>query len=125
MVYISFNVQFYFHCLSALSRIGYNVLALGAVADLKVQNCQPALMPNKSTALDLTTSPAIEPNACYQLAIFCFCFSYYSIFLMFKRLVKTLNLSYEILGKFCLIASVISTPLKSKNDLIVLYSSCW
>jgi len=41
-----------------------NVLAPGAVADLEARTCQPAQMPNRGTALDLTTSPAIEPNAC-------------------------------------------------------------
>jgi len=39
-------------------------LALGAVADLEARSYQTAQMPNRSTALDLTNSPAIEPNAC-------------------------------------------------------------
>jgi hypothetical protein len=46
--------------------IGGNVLVLSAVADLEAQTCQPALLPNRSTALELTTSPAIESNACWQ-----------------------------------------------------------
>jgi len=55
--------------------ICYNGLALGAVAELEVLNCQPALMPNRDTALDLTTKPAIEPNACYSQ-----CFLFFSVY---------------------------------------------
>jgi len=48
--------------------MAYNVFALGAVADLEALNCQPAQMLHRSTALDLTTSPAIAPNACVRFA---------------------------------------------------------
>jgi len=46
--------------------MAHNGLALGAVADLEALHCQPSTNVDRCTALDLTTSPAIEPNACWQ-----------------------------------------------------------
>ena len=53
-----------------------NVLALGAVADFGAQNCQYTTKVDTWKNLQLTTEPAIEPNACYRLG---FCFSSDSI----------------------------------------------
>jgi hypothetical protein len=41
-----------------------NVLALGAVADFGAQNCQYTTKVDARYNVQLTTSPAIEPNAC-------------------------------------------------------------
>jgi hypothetical protein len=43
-----------------------NVLALGAVADFGAQNCQYTTKVDARQNVQLTTSPAIEPNACYS-----------------------------------------------------------
>jgi hypothetical protein len=55
---LSFNV-----CTVAL-RVADNVLALGAVADFGAQNCQYTTKVDARKNVQLTTSPAIEPNAC-------------------------------------------------------------
>jgi len=39
-------------------------LPLAAVGDFGALHCQPSTNFERSTALDLTTPPAIEPNAC-------------------------------------------------------------
>jgi hypothetical protein len=44
--------------------IGANVLALGAVAGFGAQNCQYTTKVDARYNVQLTTSPAIEPNAC-------------------------------------------------------------
>jgi hypothetical protein len=41
-----------------------NVLALGAVAGFGAQNCQYTTKVDARYNVQLTTSPAIEPNAC-------------------------------------------------------------
>jgi len=41
-----------------------NGLALGAVADFGAQNCQYTTKVDARQNAQLTTSPAIEPNAC-------------------------------------------------------------
>jgi len=41
-----------------------NVLALGAVADFGAQNCQYTTKVDARCNVQLTTIPAIEPNAC-------------------------------------------------------------
>ena len=41
-----------------------DVLALGAVADFGAQNCQYTTKVDARWNVQLTTSPAIEPNAC-------------------------------------------------------------
>jgi hypothetical protein len=41
-----------------------NVLALGAVADFGAQNCQNSIKVGGRYNVQLTTSPAIEPNVC-------------------------------------------------------------
>jgi hypothetical protein len=41
-------------------------LALGAVADIGAQNCQYTTKVDARHNAQLTTSPAIEPNACYM-----------------------------------------------------------
>jgi len=43
-----------------------NVLALGAVADFGALNCQYTTKVDARLSVQLTTSPAIEPNACYS-----------------------------------------------------------
>jgi len=43
-----------------------NGLALGAVADFGAQNCQYTTKVDARWNDQLTTSPAIEPNACWQ-----------------------------------------------------------
>src|SRR5690606_6731352 len=52
------------------SNIAGNVLALGAVADFEAQNCQHTTKVDARQNVQLTTEPAIEPNACYWL-VFC------------------------------------------------------
>jgi hypothetical protein len=47
-----------------------NGLALGAVADFGAQNCQYTTNVDVRYNIQLTTSPAIEPNACWWLAFF-------------------------------------------------------
>jgi len=53
-----------------LPNIAANVLALGAVADFGAQNCQYTTKVDARLNVQLTTSPAIEPNACYRLVLF-------------------------------------------------------
>ena len=53
-----------------LFSFNFNGLALGAVADFGAQNCQYTTKDDARYNVHLTTSPAIEPNACYLLA-FC------------------------------------------------------
>ncbi len=48
-------------------RMQPNGLALGALADLEVRNCQSAQILNRNIELDLTMIPAIAPSACYRL----------------------------------------------------------
>jgi hypothetical protein len=45
-------------------------LALGAVADFGAQNCQYTTKVDARWNVQLTTSPAIEPNACYLPFLF-------------------------------------------------------
>jgi len=45
-------------------------MALGAVADFGVQNCQYTTKVDARQNVQLTASPAIEPNACYGLVLF-------------------------------------------------------
>jgi hypothetical protein len=45
-------------------RVAANVFALGAVADFGAQNCQHTTKVDARQNVQLTTSPAIEPNAC-------------------------------------------------------------
>jgi len=47
-----------------------NGLALGAVADYGAQNCQYTTKVDARQNVQLTTSPAIEPNACYMPLLF-------------------------------------------------------
>lgn len=47
-----------------VSSITPNVLALGAVADFGALNCQYTTKVDASYNVQLTTSPAIVPNAC-------------------------------------------------------------
>jgi len=44
-----------------------NGLALGAVADYGAQNCQYTTKVDAWLNVQLTTTPAIEPNACWVL----------------------------------------------------------
>jgi hypothetical protein len=53
-----------FFCVAA------NGLALGAVADYGAQNCQYTTKVDARQNVQLTTSPAIEPNACYMPLLF-------------------------------------------------------
>jgi len=46
------------------STLAPNVLALGAVAGFGAQNCQYTTKVDARYNVQLTTSPAIEPNAC-------------------------------------------------------------
>jgi hypothetical protein len=55
-----FNIYFSLSRFGWFSTIGYNVLALGAVADFGAQNCQPALLLIRSTNVHLTTEPPIS-----------------------------------------------------------------
>jgi hypothetical protein len=45
--------------------MAFNVLALGAVADFGAQKCHYTTKVDPRQNVQLTTSPAIEPNACY------------------------------------------------------------
>ena len=51
-------------------KLAANVLALGAVADFGAQNCQYTTKVDARQNVQLTTSPAIEPNACQRLPEF-------------------------------------------------------
>lgn len=42
----------------------YNVLAVGAVADFGAKNFHPTTKADARHNVELTTKPAIEPNAC-------------------------------------------------------------
>jgi len=46
--------------------IATNGLALGAVANFGAQNCQYTTKVDARYNVQLTTSPAIEPNVCYS-----------------------------------------------------------
>lgn len=50
-----------------VSPIAGNVFALGAVADFGAVNCQATTKVDARHDAELTTKPAIEPNACYAL----------------------------------------------------------
>ena len=73
--------------------IATNVLALGAVADFGALNCQYTTKVDARKNVQLTTSPAIEPNACCKLA---FCPPSLS-----SRCISVLLLSFYLL-RFCL-----------------------
>jgi len=60
---------FYVHLYSVFL-IAHNGLALGAVADFGAQNCQYTTKVDASQNVQLTTSPATAPNACYGLVFF-------------------------------------------------------
>lgn len=47
--------------------MGYNVVALGAVADFGAINCQPTTKADARQNAELPTKTAIEPNTCYAL----------------------------------------------------------
>jgi len=62
------GLLFRFLCLVVSSvTLAANVLALGAVADFGAQNCQYTTKVDARQNVQLTMSPAIEPNACYKL----------------------------------------------------------
>ena len=61
---VCFNVDVSFF------RLTGNGLALGAVADFGAQNCQYTTIVDAWQNIQLTTSSAIEPNACYGLGFF-------------------------------------------------------
>src|SRR5690606_10963324 len=54
----------------------YIVLALGAVADFGAQNCQYTTKVDARKNVQLTTSPAIEPNACCGLGFLLLSFQF-------------------------------------------------
>ena len=54
----------------SLSRVAPNGLALGAVADFGTQNFQYTTNVDARQNVQLTTLPAIEPNACWQLVFY-------------------------------------------------------
>src|SRR5690554_759100 len=60
---VTYFWKFSFHCLSFFG-ITANGLALGAVADFGAQNFNLITKVDASYNVQLTTSPAIEPNAC-------------------------------------------------------------
>ena|SRR5690554_1264671 len=49
--------------------VATNVLPLAAVADFGAQNCQCTTKVDARYNVQLTTSPAIEPNACYRFGV--------------------------------------------------------
>ena len=49
---------------SVAHRVTHNGLPLAAGGDLEALNCQPALKLNRSTNLQLTTSPPLAANGC-------------------------------------------------------------
>jgi hypothetical protein len=49
--------------------IAPNVFSLCVRAGLDVLNFQPALMPNRSTTLELTTSARMTQNECYAVGL--------------------------------------------------------
>ena len=51
-------------------KISDNVLALGAVADFGAQNFHLTTKVDARQNVQLTTTPAIEPNACYKPFLF-------------------------------------------------------
>lgn len=54
---------------NAVGRLSANVLALGAVADFGVENRQFTTKADAMHNVELTTKPAIEPNACYRFGL--------------------------------------------------------
>ena len=50
--------------MNGLKSIAANVFALGAVAVFGAKNCQPTTKADAMHNVELTTKPAIEPNAC-------------------------------------------------------------
>src|SRR5690554_6221433 len=69
-VALKFIFIIYFLLFLCRSTMRHNVLALGAVADFGAQNCQYTTKVDARQNVQLTTEPAIEPNACCKLA-FC------------------------------------------------------
>ena len=47
----------------------HNVLQIGEEADFEALNCQPSTKVVTRQNVQLTTTPAIEPNACYAFAL--------------------------------------------------------
>ena len=45
-------------------KVTYNVFALGAVADFGAKTCIVTIKADAMHNVELTTKPAIEPNAC-------------------------------------------------------------
>jgi len=53
------------------NRVAANVLQLGEVAEIKAQMFSFAQKFNRRTELEFSTDPAILPNCCYRLLLFC------------------------------------------------------
>ena len=51
----------------------YNVFGLCVRAGFGAQNCQPALHLNRSTKLQVCTSPRLTQNPCYAVVVFSRC----------------------------------------------------
>jgi hypothetical protein len=69
-IYFSFLIDFVFKVNTSVEcrpTITANGLALGAVADFGAQNCQYTTKVDARENVQLTTEPAIEPNACWLL----------------------------------------------------------
>jgi hypothetical protein len=54
----------------SVCKVTHNGKALGAVADFGARNCQFTTKAYARHKAQLTTKPAIEPNACYQHPFF-------------------------------------------------------
>jgi len=60
------------HCLLSFFKLTANVFGLCVRAGFGAQNCQPALKLNRSTKLQICTSPRLTPNPCYRFVLlFC------------------------------------------------------
>jgi hypothetical protein len=54
----------FFYLLLGRPKLSDNVLSFGAVADFGAQNCHYTKKVDARQNIQLSTSPAIEPNAC-------------------------------------------------------------
>jgi hypothetical protein len=77
-------------------RLAYNVFGLCVRAGFGAQNCQPALNLNRSTKLQVCTSPRLTQNPCYSQWFLSFLVCRYMFFL-------------AIFFYFCVVCKVVVT----------------
>ena len=70
--FLGSSTHFYYVLCSC--KVAANVFGLCVRAGFGAQNCQPALNLNRSTKLQVCTSPRLTQNPCYWLAFYSRCY---------------------------------------------------